>query len=610
MTQHNTPEPARTDPVPARHPGAGTALSGLAGRAPLWKARHPSDSTREMPGLPVLFWLVAELRPALTVQIGLGDGTGFLGLCQAIEKAETGGVLFVRPFGDEALTPQQAERHGVLYPQIARIGAADGDDLPEDLGNRPLQLLILRQPLGGDLRASWLSRLAEDAVILAHVPATPRGEEQLTALQDALPQKAARVSFRRDGESLELFLMGSGLPGRLLRLAGSSTEAQVTRALLQRLGDGMGHQALAHERQAMLIAATALQEKTEALLADLRGEAAAARQSEASEVAMAAVLQAQVFDLTRAIEQATQERTELSAMLDARTITREELASSFNESESITEEASERGRAPRDKALLREDMAARLFDRLERLSADKAVSAQMLAHERAKLQQVTEEADASRRVAREAEATLSELRKALQQAEAERAAHDKGMARHRDTAEAAQAQVSVLQEDNAALAARVAVLEAEKGDMRMQAAERMARYATALAGMAEDLETARAARSTAEALSDTRQAELHDLTVVAEAAHDLVARQKAEIESLQATQARQADLIARKQAKIEALKAAQAARTRSEAATQARQAGLIARKQAEIEALRASTSWRITAPVRKVKDGLKRLTKG
>lgn len=429
MMQSETPPPDQVDHVP---PGSRTTPWDLTGPAPLWKPRHPSASMREMASLPILFWLVAELRPALTVQIGLGHGTSFLGLCQATEKAETGGTLLAQPLGKEALTLDQAEQHGALYSQIAQIGVPD--NLPEDLADRPLQLLVLHRPLDDNLRDIWLPRLAENAVILTHFSTSLPGEAQMAALLEALPQPIHRVGLRCEGESIDMLLIGESLPERVLHLAGNSQEAKAARALFQRLADGMRQQALARKRLDALSTTTASLKEAEARLEDLQKEAEAAQQAEAREVAKAAALQAQIFDLT------------------------------------------------------------------QRVTAAESVMAE-----------------------------LEELRKAMCQVET-------------------------------ALRAR---------DDQVSARE------TALARMAEDLETTRMAHAEAEALAIMRQSELHVLTKEVQ--------------------------------KLEAAKQAENAATRNAESRIKEAQKLVASKQAENDALRASTSWRITAPIRKVKDGWLRL---
>lgn len=161
------------------------------------------------------------------------------------------------------------------------------------------------------------------------------------------------------------------------------------------------------------------------------------------------------------------------------------------------------------------------------------------------------------------QARIFDLTQDNEQAALERARLADALEQHCSSIEATRAQVSALQEANGTLAARAAALEAERSDLRARATEQLARHAAALARMAEDLEAARTARSEAQALAARRQSELHFLTSTAEALQSQVRK-------------------AHKRA---------------------------ARKQAEIDALHLSTSWRITTPLRKAKDGLRRLTR-
>lgn len=301
----------QADQAPQEHSSPEDAVLTLISLASLWKPRHPSTSMREMAGLPILFWLIAQLRPALTVQIGLGQGTSFLGLCQAIEQAQTGGLLLSLFLDKETLFPDQVEQYDSHYSQIASFGLAA--EVPGELEDHPIQLLVLQQKFDDSLRDMWLPRLAENAVIFAHFSATPLGEAQRTLLLDSFPPSTRRISFPRDGENIDLLLIGAALPRTILHLAGSSKEADIARSLLQRLADGMKQQALARKRMTKLNAATTSLEETKAQMAalgmrleGLQKEADAAHQAEAAEVKKAAVLQAQVFDLQQNCDQLKQ----------------------------------------------------------------------------------------------------------------------------------------------------------------------------------------------------------------------------------------------------------------------------------------------------------------
>lgn len=296
---------------PQEHSSPEDSALTLTGLAPLWKPRHLSTSMREMASLPILFWLIAQLRPALTVQIGLGQGTSFLGLCQAIEQVQTGGLLLSLFLEKEALFPDQVEQHDSYYSQIACFGAAA--EVPDKFEDLPIQLLVLQQKFDDSVRDMWLPRLAENAVIFAQFSATPLGEAQRTLLMESLSPSTRRISFPRDGENIDLLLIGAALPKTILYLAGSSKEADVARLLLQRLADGMQQQALARKRMTKLNAATTSLVETKAQMAalskrleGLQKEADAAHQAEAAEVKKAAVLQAQVFDLQQDCDQLKQ----------------------------------------------------------------------------------------------------------------------------------------------------------------------------------------------------------------------------------------------------------------------------------------------------------------
>lgn len=341
--------------------------------------------------LPVLFWLVAELRPALVVQLGLGQGTSFLGLCQAIEMAETGGALLALPTYNETLAPDQVEQHVALYSHIAQIKGTG--DYPEDLNDRPLQLLVLHHLTDKAEHAMWLPRLAENAVILTHFPATPAGEAQTIALLEALPKPTCRISLHREDKSINILLIGGALPERIVRLSENSLEAKATQALLQRLADGMQQQALARQRLAELGAATTSLKEAEAQVAalhnqlnDLQQEIDAAQQAEESEVAKAAILQAQLFDLTQNNKYLMQEKTVMAAAL-------KEATQRALEAESKAQKFTEEVKFINDHLFQREDVLAELATRCENLVRNRVALDESLAKKQAEILYLTKEAE-------------------------------------------------------------------------------------------------------------------------------------------------------------------------------------------------------------------------
>lgn len=362
----------------------------LIGDAPLWKPRHPSGSC-EMAILPVLFWLVAELRPALIVQLGLGQGTSFLGLCQAIKKAKTGGALLALPTYNETLSSDQVEQHVALYSRIAQIKGAG--DFPEDLNNRPVQLLVLHHLTDKEEHAMWLPRLAENAVILTHFPATPAGEAHTIALLEALQKPTCRISLHCEDKSINILLIGAALPERIMRLSGNSLEAKATQALFQRLADGMQQQALARQRLAELSAATTSLKEAEAQVAALHSqldglqqEIDAAQQAEESEVTKVAILQAQLFDLMQNNKCLMQEKAAMAAAL-------EEATQRTLEAESKSKKFTEEVKFINDHLFQREDALAEFATRCENLARNNIALDENMAQKQAEIFYLTQEAE-------------------------------------------------------------------------------------------------------------------------------------------------------------------------------------------------------------------------
>lgn len=490
MMQNNKPRQGKADHIPAAHLQA--SFSELAGSAALWEPHHPTASIPEMASLPLLFWLVAELRPALTVQIGLGNGTGFLGLCQAIERVGAGGRLLALPIDNETLGAEAAEQHALRYSKIVHLGGSDDEthNIGVEPDPQPVQLLILRPDVNEQMRAEWLARLAPDAVILLRSSGAMQDEAQMDRLKQALPQPFSHVYLGLGGSGFEMFLIGPSLPERVRHLAEDKPFAETMQILFQRLAEGLQHQALARKRLSALQKAEKRLAAFEAQVEGLSTEADAALRAEASEVAKASVLQARIFDLTQDNQKLMQERDDLAG----------------------------------------------LEARLQEANDGKVKREQVLAEQALKLEEREAElAEARKLAARQTD----DIRRLTELAEKHRAAIEKSKS----------------------LAAQVASLENEKDELQSRSSRQLTAREVALARLAEDLENARTAHAAASDLAALRQSELRNLTASIREAEEQIQQVH----------------------------------------------GLVAQKQAEIDALRASTSWRITRPIRKVKDGMRQL---
>ena len=383
--------------------GVKKVLQGLAGFAPLWKPRYFSNNSNEMVVLPLLFWLIAELKPKHTVQIGLDHGTVFMGLCQAIEKANAGGKLLVYLRDNEVLSLDQAQQCNALYGHIDWLfSKADHPEKPTD---HPPQLLILSDPIDERILAGWLPLLAPNAVILLRLPATPEGETQVATLSKCLEQPVQRITFSRKLQNIDILLVGNALPDRIMQLAGNSSEGRVTRALFQRLADSLQQQVLANKQRAALEATNATLNNLKVELKNLRKETDAALQSEAAEVSKAAHLQTRVFDLEQINRQLVEKQAEVVAELEqTREVLRQTKANLADRDECITRH---------------ENALANFAMQLEKLTHDEAARETALAQRQSEIFILTDQAESAYREKEHTARELEQTHEALRKAEAE-----------------------------------------------------------------------------------------------------------------------------------------------------------------------------------------------
>lgn len=239
-------------------PGTGPVISSLTFMRPRFLRPDPA-----LVHLPFLFWLVEATRPRVAVQIGLSSGTGYFGLCQALDRLDydaaclgvavqgeaKGGAL---PSDLTAYARQQHREFSTLQDEHAPVtGDAAG----------PVDLLIVDSIAGtrGEiLLQDWLPRLSSRATVVMRGPAVQGG------------LSGSGVIASDEGEGLRAVLHGEPpADDRLRRLAalapgqpGHSRAWQV----FHRLGHALLVEAEAERRDAALAEARSRLEAAEAKL--------------------------------------------------------------------------------------------------------------------------------------------------------------------------------------------------------------------------------------------------------------------------------------------------------------------------------------------------------
>ena len=200
--------------------------------APLWRPRDLRPSP-ELAHAPLLFWLMAALRPRAPVVLGLGSGVAVHALAQAAERLALDAAVAVaaRPGEAEALGPDHARAAEAAAAWHAVRVAEPGEAHRGVAG--PVDLLCVLAPptpaLARALARDWPALLAPGAAVLA-----------IGAAADALPKALAprgRMVRMAHGGGLTLAVPdGAALPALMGLVAAPGGRRRRAAALFERLG--------------------------------------------------------------------------------------------------------------------------------------------------------------------------------------------------------------------------------------------------------------------------------------------------------------------------------------------------------------------------------------
>jgi hypothetical protein len=294
----------------------------LSSRAAFWLPRHVQDST-SLRHLPYLFWLVETCQPSRTVQLGLGDGVAFMGLCQAVDKLDEGGACIGVAASDAhpLLPPDFAREHESHYADFSTIEASASDYWGNTPHQPDIDLLVidcaLTETMQTGLRADWLPRLSARGLLVIlnpHVNAsTPAGR----AFLDSLKKAHANTKFGGGPDSPQTYCYGGVQPDRLVRLSQllpNSPDQLMLRQVFQRLGQSLELVESAKTRaevlrlmQSKLDRLTETLDEREDLLGKLKNELKSSEENEKTQAELFSVLQARFADLQARLTAQTEE---------------------------------------------------------------------------------------------------------------------------------------------------------------------------------------------------------------------------------------------------------------------------------------------------------------
>lgn len=284
----------------------------LIGQA-FWPVRHMISSPT-LGQVPFLLWLVEALEPRLIVQAGLGDGAGYLALCQAAERLNKGTVCRALASGHETPADDLRKEHDRFYADFSQIILPEQPDhpLPEDA---EIDLLVLNRPLESGARDEFtgnlLPRLSQSGAVLVLDPAAVfASPETRKLLVQTSVSYLALDPVAPGGAAVDLFLCGttpSGRPDTLLAQEPGRLSWLSLRQAFKQLGQGLVATQGNADMQQQWDALERRCQQADVEAQALREEIARARASESAEIERQATLAARVHDLQQALSQARQD---------------------------------------------------------------------------------------------------------------------------------------------------------------------------------------------------------------------------------------------------------------------------------------------------------------
>lgn len=292
------------------------------GQAAFWRFRHPS-SAPILGQVPFLFWLTELTEPRLIVQLGLGDGVGYMAFCQAAERLNNGTLCFALTAGASTMSADLHASHDANYSDFSQI-ISDGKVISQFANGSSIDLLIINRELDKEaltvLRDDVLPCLSDQAVVVIVDP--DQALADLAARRIVLNENQLHMIFgpvASDGVAVQIVLHGKTHSERLRRLIihqpGQSSWLGMRQAF-NRLGEGL---IAAHQNRELAREKAELQSRIEQFEASANifgAEVDKALELEKAELQRQADLAAKIYDQQQAIEATENARSLLEAERD------------------------------------------------------------------------------------------------------------------------------------------------------------------------------------------------------------------------------------------------------------------------------------------------------
>lgn len=207
-----SPAPLRAGDVEAITPSSSQAL--------YWRLRHLAPSPI-LGYVPFVFWLVENITPKITVSLGLGTGVPYFAVCQAVEKLKLGATCIAVEPDAEAIDETAKAHNDQFYAEFSNISVTDLRSAARRITAPSIDLLLVNMPVDDALTeiidVHWLPLLSPTATVLFCAGPAPGFEDKYHAYLGRVGNGSGIFAFGPP-EEIAVVLRGPGHSERLRRL--------------------------------------------------------------------------------------------------------------------------------------------------------------------------------------------------------------------------------------------------------------------------------------------------------------------------------------------------------------------------------------------------------
>ncbi len=183
--------------------------------------------------IPFAFWIVAQLKPRIFVELGTYKGDSYCSFCQAVMKLNldtycfavdnwTGDIHYGQ-YGEE-IFEQIKNYHDPKYSHFSKLIRADFDAAVELFENNSIDLLHIDgmhtyNAIRNDFE-TWFPKLSDRAVVLFHDISEKRESYAVWEYWEELISLYPYIAFSHSS-GLGVLFVGSNVPNQLLEIASS-----------------------------------------------------------------------------------------------------------------------------------------------------------------------------------------------------------------------------------------------------------------------------------------------------------------------------------------------------------------------------------------------------